>query len=124
MLVPWPPGDTVDILARVIAPKIDEGLGQPMVIENQPGAGGMIATEHAVTPILPGASLNFDPFKDTEPVALIGKSANVLSVPAGSTVANARGGRFSIGHACNGTANRTGGSKKEKSGGDGDEATD
>ena len=86
MLVPWPPDDTVDILARVIEPKIDEGLGQPMVIENQPGAGGMIATEHAVTPILPGASLNFDPFKDTEPVALIGKSANVLSVPAGSTV--------------------------------------
>ena len=132
VLVPWPPGGTVDIVARVIAPKMAEGLGQPMVIENRPGAGGMIATEqvarapkdgyllalasatHVVTPILPGASLNFDPLKDTEPVALIGKSANVLSVPAGSTVtnvreliayANSRGGRFSIGHAGNGTAN-------------------
>ena len=32
VLVPWPPGGTVDIVARVIAPKMAEGLGQPMVI--------------------------------------------------------------------------------------------
>ena len=35
VLVPWPPGGTVDIVARVIAPKMAEGLGQPMVIENR-----------------------------------------------------------------------------------------
>lgn len=122
----------MDIVARVIAPKLGEGLGQTVVIENRPGAGGMIATEqiarapkdgyllaiasatHVVTPVLPGATVNFDPIKDFEPVVLIGKSANVLSVPANSPVgsvrelvayAKSRGGAFSIGHAGNGTAN-------------------
>lgn len=43
LIVAWPAGGTVDSLTRVIAPKLAEGLGQPVVVENKPGAGGSVA---------------------------------------------------------------------------------
>jgi len=131
-VVPWPPGGTVDVVMRLMAPKLSELLGQSVVIENRAGASGMIGTDavakspkdghtiavasatHVVTPLLPGAAVPFDPFRDFESVILIGKSANVLSVPAGFPVgsvseliayAKARPGKLSLGHAGNGTAN-------------------
>src|SRR4051812_47157530 len=42
LIVPFPPGGTSDILARVVGQKMAEGLGQPMVIENRAGASGTI----------------------------------------------------------------------------------
>lgn len=44
-VVPWPPGGASDIVARLIAQKMTESMGQPVVIENRPGAGGMVGSE-------------------------------------------------------------------------------
>lgn len=46
IIVPYPPGGNVDSAARIIAPQLEKTLGQPMVVENRAGAGGMIAAEH------------------------------------------------------------------------------
>src|SRR5258706_15203736 len=44
-VVPFPPGGTVDITARILQPRLSESLGQPIVIENRGGAGGAVGTE-------------------------------------------------------------------------------
>lgn len=46
LVVPYPPGGNVDSAARIIAPHMEEALGQPIVVENRAGAGGMIAAEY------------------------------------------------------------------------------
>ena len=45
LIVPYPPGGNVDTAARIVAPGMQEAFGQPVIIENKPGAGGMIAGE-------------------------------------------------------------------------------
>src|SRR5215216_1144834 len=45
LVVPYPPGGNVDSAARIISGKLQEALGQPIVIENKAGAGGMIGGE-------------------------------------------------------------------------------
>jgi tripartite-type tricarboxylate transporter receptor subunit TctC len=47
VIVPFPPGDAVDILSRLIGPKVSERLGQQMIVENRPGASGQIGLELA-----------------------------------------------------------------------------
>jgi tripartite-type tricarboxylate transporter receptor subunit TctC len=47
LLVGFPAGGPTDIVSRILAPKLSEGLGQPIVVENRAGAGGVIATEQA-----------------------------------------------------------------------------
>src|SRR4051794_21206663 len=48
LVVPFAPGGGTDILARILAPKVSEGLGQQIVIDNRPGASSIIGTELAV----------------------------------------------------------------------------
>jgi tripartite-type tricarboxylate transporter receptor subunit TctC len=90
-VVPFPPGGTVDITARILQPRLSESLGQTIVIENRGGAGGAVGTEavaksapdgytflltlssHTINPIL--YRLNYDVERDFAPVSL------VVSVP-------------------------------------------
>jgi len=88
-IVPYPPGGTVDPLARMLGAKLTEPLGQPFVVENRAGAGGLVGTgvaaksapdgytflfvfdNHAVNPSLV-ANVPFDTLKDFAPVMLVG----------------------------------------------------
>ena len=98
-LVGFPPGGTTDIAARLMAPKMQALLGQPVVVENRAGAHGNIASEHVVrsppdghtilmgtigglsiNPILYG-NLSFDPLVDLTPVTRVAMIVNVLAIP-------------------------------------------
>ena len=46
LVVPYPPGGNVDVAARTVAEELQKGLGQPVIVENRAGAGGMLAAEH------------------------------------------------------------------------------
>lgn len=48
LIVPYPPGGNVDLAARIVADGLEAELGQPFVVENRPGAGGMMAADHVI----------------------------------------------------------------------------
>jgi tripartite-type tricarboxylate transporter receptor subunit TctC len=98
VIVPYPPGGTSDILARALAPGITAALGQPVIIENKPGATGNVGADFvaksppdgytvlladigslAISPSV-FASLPFDPVKDFAPVVMIAYSPHLLAV--------------------------------------------
>ncbi len=97
LIVTFPPGGSTDIVARLMASKMSEGLGKPVVVENKPGAAGAVGTAeaaraandgytllfHIVTTAvinpLTQKDLNFDS-KDFQPVAMIAKIPNVMIV--------------------------------------------
>jgi tripartite-type tricarboxylate transporter receptor subunit TctC len=100
VLVGFPPGGGTDTIARVLAEKLGEELGKPVVVDNRAGAGGQIAAQilksapsdgntlflsndHTIS-IVPQVikSPGFDPLKDFVPVAGFASSANGLAVPA------------------------------------------
>src|SRR3989442_12075471 len=54
LIVPWPAGGTVDGVARVIGPKLADGPGRPMLVENRAGAGGSIGQAEAAKASPPG----------------------------------------------------------------------
>lgn len=101
MLVPFTPGGGTDILARILAAKMSEGLGQQVVVENRPGANTLIASEAvaraapdgytlimqtnnlAANPTLYGGKMTFDTLKDLAPVALVAGNPHVLVVNPG-----------------------------------------
>ena len=102
LIVPWPPGGGVDTAARIISQPLAERLGQPIVIDNKPGAGGNIGTAmvakeapdgytllmastspNAVNPHL-YSKLGFDPAKDFAPIAMVYSVPSFLVVPASS----------------------------------------
>src|SRR5688500_333285 len=47
IVIPWPPGQATDLMARIIAQKLSDQLGQQVISDNRPGAGGMIGTDMA-----------------------------------------------------------------------------
>ena len=98
MVVPQAPGGTNDAVARILAQKLSERLGQTVVVDNRPGAGGNIGTVYAAQAPKDGYTLlltisstqainpwlyrktGFDPVKDFTPVAPVGVVPNVLVV--------------------------------------------
>ena len=98
MIIPYPPGGGTDFFARTLGAKLSESLGQPLVMEQRPGAGGVIGAEVAskaapdgYTLVIGQASnfainqhlmgkLPYDPIRDFSPISLIGGSPNLLVV--------------------------------------------
>jgi tripartite-type tricarboxylate transporter receptor subunit TctC len=100
LIVPFPAGGQTDIITRTFALKLTEAFGQPVVVDNRPGAGGTIGAEIAVKASPDGYSLAmvsgsysanaalyklpYDPLKDVAPVVMIGEIPNLVTVhPSG-----------------------------------------
>ena len=107
MIVPWPPGTPADVSGRILAERLAAGLGQPVVVENKPGAAGtigmsevlrqpadghtlyMLSSASLVAPMLfPGQSIDFG--KSLQPVGMVAWSYNVLVVPTASALKETR----------------------------------
>ena len=97
IVVPYPPGGATDLVGRLLAGKLAEAWGQPMLVDNRPGASGMIGTEQVARSPADGYTLlvaitthiqnpaiyvkvPFDPIKDFEPISQICLSYLVLAV--------------------------------------------
>ena len=131
LIVPFTPGGTTDILARAIGPKLSAALGQNVIIENKPGAGGSLGAGEAAKADADGntllmghigtlavnpaiyAKLTYDPIKSFAPVAWVARVPNLLVVPASSPVkslkefierARANPGKYSYSSGGNGSA--------------------
>jgi len=95
-IVPYPPGGPLDVMARTLAEKVRPTLGQAMIVENKPGAGGNIGADmvaksapdgytlvmgavatHAINPAL-FPNIPYDPVKDFAPIVLVASVPNVL----------------------------------------------
>lgn len=100
-IVPVPPGGAADFMARMIADHLHAKWGQPVVVENRPGAGSSIGMQllaksapdgytiglgniaaNAINPAIQGAVIAYDPVKDFAPVSLVGVTPLVLVVNA------------------------------------------
>jgi tripartite-type tricarboxylate transporter receptor subunit TctC len=130
LFVPYSAGGGVDILARTLGEAVSRQWGQSVVVENRPGAGGVVASQALVTSAPDGYTLivvasghatnpflypkiPYDTFRDFTPISLLASSANILLVRAdspfrtlGDMIAQARAkpGSLSFGHAGNGTS--------------------
>ena len=97
VILPFPPGGSVDTVARLVMPRVSESLGQQFLIENRSGASGNIGTEYVARAAPDGytlmvntipfvanshmyAKLPFDPLTDFVPISLLASSPSVLVV--------------------------------------------
>jgi tripartite-type tricarboxylate transporter receptor subunit TctC len=130
LFVPYPAGGAVDILARTLGDELSKQWGQPVIVENRPGAGGVVASQalatsapdghtlivvasgHATNPFL-YPKLPYDTFADFTAICLLASSPNILLVRADSPFktladllaqARAKPGGLSYGMAGNGTS--------------------
>jgi tripartite-type tricarboxylate transporter receptor subunit TctC len=130
IFVPYAAGGGVDILARTLGDVVARQWGQGVVVENRPGAGGVVASQalaasapdgytlivvasgHATNPFL-YPKLPYDTFKDFTPISLLASSPNILLVKADSAFntlaemiaqARAKPGSLAFAHAGNGTS--------------------
>jgi tripartite-type tricarboxylate transporter receptor subunit TctC len=108
MIVPWPPGGGTDIVARTVAQKMSENMGQPVIIENKPGAAAIIGTDLAAkaepdgyTVLMgnlgPNAAnaalykqLPYDVVKDFAPVSLVATAPYIMVVHPSVPVSSVR----------------------------------
>ena len=130
IFVPYPAGGGVDILTRTLGDALSKEWGQSIVVENRPGAGGVVASQalatsppdgytlivvasgHATNPFL-YPKMPYDTFKAFTPISLLASSPNILLVRKDSpfktladllAAARAKPGSLSFGHAGNGTS--------------------
>ncbi len=131
LVVPFPPGGSLDFTGRLIAQRLTEMWGQSVVVENKPGAGGNIGADlvakspadgytillgalstHAVNPNL-YAKMPYDAVRDFAPITLLATTPNVLVVNAATPVSNvkefiawtkANPGKLAFGSGSNGSA--------------------
>ena len=131
MIVPFPAGSSPDLIARILSEKLSHSLGQPLVVENRPGAGGNLGTGlaakaapdgYTICLSIPGPlavntvlykKMEYDPFRDFAPVSLVAASPNVLvvdpklgvdSVKAFVALAKSRPGKLNYGSVGSGSA--------------------
>jgi tripartite-type tricarboxylate transporter receptor subunit TctC len=131
LVIPFPPGGSLDNVGRLLAQKIGDAWGQTIVVENRPGAGGNVGMDfvakspadgytvgmgalstHAVNPSL-YARMPYDAVKDFAPISLVAITPNVLTVNASLPVdslkdliayAKANPGKVNFGSGSNGSA--------------------
>jgi tripartite-type tricarboxylate transporter receptor subunit TctC len=134
LVLPFPPGGGTDILGRILAQKLGDELGQQVIAENRPGAGGNVGAEYTVrqspdgyTIVLCSPSisispslykkLSYDPARDLTPISLVASIPNLLvvhpSVPAKSlkefaALARKNPGKLNFGSGGAGTTNDLG----------------
>jgi tripartite-type tricarboxylate transporter receptor subunit TctC len=107
-IVPQAPGGSSDTLARMIAQRVGDGLGQTLVVDNRPGATGIIgaevvakanpdgytllqaATSHATNPAM-NAKLPYDSLRDFAPISLLSQQPNIWIVNPALPVKNMKG---------------------------------
>jgi tripartite-type tricarboxylate transporter receptor subunit TctC len=134
---PYPPGGSVDVMARILAQKLSEDMGGPFIVETRAGAGGNTGAEYVaksepdgytlfftapgplvINPTLYRSGLGYDPAKDFAPIALFGVTPLVLmvanDVPAKNVqeliaLAKAKPGSLTFGSAGIGTTPHLGG---------------
>jgi tripartite-type tricarboxylate transporter receptor subunit TctC len=106
LMVPFTPGGGTDLLARIVAQKMADNMGQPIVVENKPGGNTLVATEALVrsapdgytlllqtnnltaNPTLYKGKIGFDTLKDITPVAMVAGNPHVLVVNPSLPVKN------------------------------------
>jgi tripartite-type tricarboxylate transporter receptor subunit TctC len=130
IIVPYPAGGGVDIVARTLGDELSKHWAQPVIVDNRPGAGGVIASQAVVTSPKDGytlivvasghatnafiyGNLPYDTFKDFTPISLLSSSPNILLVRADSPFktladilaeAKKKPGSLSYGHSGNGSS--------------------
>ena len=131
IIVPFPPGSSPDLVARMLTDKLAQALGQPVIVENKPGAGGNLGTGlvakaepdgYTLGLSIPGPlavntvlykKMEYDPFTELAPITLVALSPNVLIVNPSLGVntvkefidyVKARPGKLNYGSVGNGSA--------------------